>query len=186
MNSKNALFLSASLTAFVLAILFGVVTKITSINSAQAAAPAADSALVEQAAVDPTAVLDVPAPTDIPATATLAPAAVVPPTPEEAAGLAATALNRQDVYSVETFSFNGLDTYKVVFVTGDSVIIGMDRKVLSIAPPEVVAVDAPTPTISPAIVYYAPEPVVPVKKSHKSGGGGGGGGGGGEHEGGDD
>ena len=177
MNSKNALFLSASLTAFVLAILFGVVTKITTINSAQAAAPAA----TEQAVVDPTATLDTPAPTDIPATATTA-VAVLPPTAEEAAGLAAAALNRQDVYSVETFSYNGADTYKVVFVTGDSVIIGMDRKVLSIAPPEVLAANAPTPTVSPAIVYYAPAVIAPVKKGHKSGGGSGGG----EHEGGDD
>ncbi len=125
MNPKNALFLSAALTAFVLAILFGVVTKITTAGNLQAAA-AAEPTIAETATEEiiPT---DIPAPTE---TAVPTTAAVLPPTPDEAALLAAKAIDRQDVYSVETFNYNGVDCYKVVFVSGDVVYIGMDQKVL--------------------------------------------------------
>ena len=124
MNPKNALFLSASLTAFVLAVLFGVVTKVSN-NTAQAAA-------VEAVAVQATAVVtNTPEPTLEQPTELPVPTVQLPPTPEEAVQLAATAINRQDVYSVESLTYQGADAYKVVFSSGDIVYIGMDRAVLT-------------------------------------------------------
>lgn len=146
MNPKNALFLSASLTAFVLAVLFGVVTKVTTTPSVAAAAPVAQVATVTDL------------PTDVP-TEEILPAATVqgPLGPEEAATLAAKAISRQDVYSVETFTYNGADSYKVVFSSGDIVYIGLDRVVLEVT------------KLQPVAVNVAVDPTKPAKK-HKGGG----------------
>ncbi len=123
MNPKNALFLSASLTAFVLSVLFGVVTKISNDTTQTAAA----APLVQATAViTNTAVPTLEQPTDLPV-----PTAILPPTPDEAALLAAEAINRQDVYSVETTTYQGAEAYKVVFSSGDIVYIGLNKQVLT-------------------------------------------------------
>jgi hypothetical protein len=141
MNPKNALFLSASLTAFVLAVLFGVVTKVTNTPTVAEAAPIAQAAVIQ-----PTV-----AATDAPTQEALASATAQGPLgPEEAAALAAKAISRQDVYSVETFSYKGADSYKVVFSSGDIVYIGMDRTVLEMGKlPVVVANVDPAATSAP-------------------------------------
>jgi hypothetical protein len=123
MNPKNALFLAASLTAFILAVLFGVVTKVTN-NSTQAASAA--NASQEVIAAQNTAIPTLEQPTDLP-TAT----AQSPLTAEEATMLAAAAIGREDAYSVETTTYQGLDSYKVVFSSGDVVYIGLDKEVLA-------------------------------------------------------
>ena len=135
MNPKNALFLSASLTAFVLAVLFGVVTKVTNTPTVAAAAPVVQAAT---ATIPPTGL---PSEEILPVATQQGPLG-----PEEAANLAAKAISRQDVYSVETFSYKGADSYKVVFSSGDIVYIGMDRMVLEMGKlqPVVISVDAPT------------------------------------------
>ncbi|MEI7849310.1 MAG: hypothetical protein WCK35_26160 [Chloroflexota bacterium] len=149
MNPKNALFLSASLTAFVLAILFGVVTKITTTNSTLAAAAVAPTVEVIAATDIPAPTQELPQPTNLPAAT-----AVTPATPEEAALLAAEAIKRQDVYSVETFNYQGVDSYKVVFVSGDVVYIGLDKKVLEMTKLQI------------ASTYSEPAPA--PKKNHKN------------------
>ena len=118
------------------AVLFGVVTKVTNSNpQAVAAAPAAQVVAAQNTATSQ--------PTDLPA-----PTAQVPPTPDEAAALAAAAINRQDVYSVETTTYQGVEGYKVVFSSGDVVYIGLDKLVLAKTKlqPAVVSVD---PTKAP-------------------------------------
>ena len=122
MNPKSALFISATLTAFVLAILFGVVTKIS--NTTQAAV-APTQAEVQQVSV----VQDLPTATDQP-TETAVPTVEPPLGPEAAAALAATAINNQAVYSVESTTYQGVNCYKVVFSTGEIVYIGLDKQVL--------------------------------------------------------
>jgi len=143
MNPKNALFLSASLTAFVLAVLFAVVTKVTNTPSVAAAAPqvAQVATAIPNTAVPPT---DAPTETVLPTATDLGPLG-----PEEAANLAAKSINRQDVYSVETFSLNGVDSYKVVFSSGDVVYIGMDRQVLQASQIKPVTVSLPAVTAKP-------------------------------------
>ncbi len=137
MNPKNALFLSASLTAFVLAVLFGVVTKVTTTPTVAAAALVAQ---VVAATMVPN--------TETPTQEVLPSATVAGPLgPEEAAALAAKALGSEDVYSVETFSYKGTtDSFKVVFGSGAIVYMGLDRQVLEIGklPPVVVNVSAAT------------------------------------------
>ena len=119
MNPKIALFLSTTLTAFVVATLSGVVNKVTSVSALDPT-----PAVVQQVA---TATLEQPTdqPTDLPTATT-----VSSPDPMQAATLASQAINRQDVYSVETFAYKGVDAYKVVFSSGDVVYIGMDGQVL--------------------------------------------------------
>ena len=137
MNPKNALFLSASLTAFVLAVLFGVVTKVTATPIAQAA-PAPTVAMATTAP-------NTEVPTQVDPTATQQ----GPLGPEEAAGLAAKAISRQDVYSVETSTLNGADSYKVVFSSGDVVYVGLDRQVLQMTKLAAVVSSAPVATTKP-------------------------------------
>ncbi|HEY3310523.1 MAG TPA: hypothetical protein VGK00_02680 [Anaerolineales bacterium] len=139
MNSRNAMFLSAALTAFVVAVLFGVVAKVTAANrQAEAAAPVAVQAPAASVQPQP----------DVPADPAVQPALG----PEEAATLAAKAINRQDVYSVESFKYMGTDSFKVVFSSGDVVYMGLDRSVLARENPQmavasITAAQAPVTTI---------------------------------------
>jgi uncharacterized membrane protein YgcG len=49
----------------------------------------------------------------------------------DAVTLASQAINRKDVYSVESSTYKGVDAFKVVFTSGDVVYIGLDSTVLS-------------------------------------------------------
>ena len=141
MSTKIALFLSATLTAFALAILFGVVTRVS--NAQAAAAPTAQVTSVSLVAAQPAS--DTPSPLS----------------PDQAANLAAAAINRQDVYSVETSVFEGTDCYRVVFSSGAVVNIGLDKQVLSIGTLQSVAA-SPSPTQPPiSTVLGANLPIQP-------------------------
>ena len=141
MNPKSATFLSATLTTFIMAVLFGVVTKIST-TPKEAALPKEEQAQVQEAA--PTQ-MPTEAPTEAP-TQIPAPTAQPPLGPEEAAILAAKSLNREDVYSVEATTFNGAESYKVIFSSGDIVFIGMDRIVQNVTKLEPVIVNVTAPT----------------------------------------
>jgi len=51
---------------------------------------------------------------------------------QEAATVAANVLNQQDIYSVESAPYNGVDAYKVVFSSGQVAFVGLDGQILSI------------------------------------------------------
>ena len=51
---------------------------------------------------------------------------------QEAAMVAATVLNQQDIFSVESTSVNGISAYKVVFSSGQVALVGLDGQILSI------------------------------------------------------
>jgi hypothetical protein len=137
MNPKIALFLSATLTAFVVATLSGVVNKVTS-TSPDNSVPSVKAMALETT----TATATLEQPTDLPA-----PTAQQPLGPEQAAALAAQAIDRQDVYSVETSMYDGVEAYKVVFSSGDIVYVGLDSQVLAKTKlqPVVVSVEATKP-----------------------------------------
>jgi uncharacterized membrane protein YgcG len=109
--------------------------------------------------------------------------------PQEAASTAVKFSNRTDLYSVELADFNGSQTYKVTFSSGDTIYVSFNGQVVGSAPPpqsqSVVA--SPTTLSTPAVIYQGP-----IKKRPTAGHGGsssssnGGGGGGGGHEGGGD
>ena len=61
-------------------------------------------------------------------------------TPQEAAALASTVLNQQEVYSVESAPFNGVNAYKVTFSSGQVAFVGLDGQILSITQTQPVVV----------------------------------------------
>ena len=158
---KSTLFISAVLTTFMLAVLFGVVANYN--NKKVAAAVQTEAPAVAVADVLSTAT-ELPAPTQL---ATIL-------TPEQAAALVAQVLGRTDLYSVETTIFNGVNAYLVKFSSGDMVYVSPEGIILSV-------VLAPVP---------APVVIVQSSSSGNGGGGrngggnGGGGGGGGDDGGG--
>ncbi len=155
---KSTLFVSAAVTAFMLAVLFGVVSAYQ--NTTRIAAQ--PSPLTEVAQV----VVSVPAqastPTSLPPLPTPAISA------EQAADIASKVMGKTDLYSVELTQFEGVDAYLVTFSSGDLVYVGLDGQILSIS--------------------KLPVTVVTVSNNGNGGGGGGGGGGDGNenHESGDD
>lgn len=160
MKPKSALFISATLTVFVLVILGSVVSTMNT-------TPKNDVAAVASATQE---VLATEIPTQVDPTAT---AAAAPVSAEQAASIAAQYLNKTDVYSVESTLQNGVNVFKVVFSSGDVVYVGLDGIVIS------------TEVLQPTTVYV--EPTLAPKKKHNSNnngnsGGTGGGNNGGEHE----
>lgn len=122
---KSTLFISAALTTFMLAIMFGVVSAYQ--NIVKSTQP-----MVEQ--TQPTAVAMVSAPM---------PAQVATITPEAAAALAAQVINRTDLFSAEIIQFNGVDVYLVTFSSGDLVYVGFDGQILSISKIAVTVIKQP-------------------------------------------
>lgn len=115
---KSTMFISAVLTTFMLAIMFGVASAYQKIVQTGGTA----TEVVQQ--VQPTdAVVAAPViTTGTVATVTL----------EEAAALASSVLGRTDLYAAENSTLNGVDAYLVTFSSGDLVYVGLDGKVLSI------------------------------------------------------
>jgi hypothetical protein len=115
---KGTLFLSAVLTAFMLAVLVGVASAYQRVakGSEAAAQPPAPAAAVSQVASQPLAVAAAPA-----------------FTPDQAAALAGQVIGRTDLYSVETSDLNGQSAYLVTFSSGDLVYVSLDGQILSIS-----------------------------------------------------
>lgn len=156
---KSTLFISAILTTFMLAVLFGVVAQYkNNLSSAQTATQTT-----------------VPAAEVLPAdTATAAPTQAPILTPQEAASTAAQVLGKTDLLSVETSLFNGVSAYLVKFISGDQVYVSPQGMILSV-------VLAPTP--APMVIVQSSKNGGKSGGNNRSGGGekgGGEGGGGGD------
>jgi hypothetical protein len=122
---KSTLFISAVLTTFMLAVMFGVASAYQSIvNSNQAAVVQQPTALVETVSA-PVAVAAVPS--------EVVPAQTANITPEAAAQIASTVLGRTDLYSVEITQLDGVDVYLVTFSSGDIVNVSLDGQIRSIS-----------------------------------------------------
>ena len=124
---KSTLLISATLTAFTLAILVGTASAYREIVSLRQ--PQIASALDISAE---------PSPTDF------APAAVPALAPEAAAALAANVIGRTDLYSVETSTFQDVPAFLVTFSSGDLVYVGVDGQILSIGKVPVTVVNQPS------------------------------------------
>ena len=153
MSNKFMFFLSTALTAFVLVTLYGVVTKMSSnpgVANAAALATATEEVVVVEATTAPEA--------------TVVPEATATPVLNHdlAAMIAAKAINRQDVYSVELKTVNGVQGYEVVFGSNDVVFVDMNRQVVSIS------------ALPTAVMYYEPAATATPKKSSSGSGGNGG------------
>ncbi len=121
---KSTIFISAALTTFALVMLYGVVSAYRGMaNPAEA----------------PTQSVDISA-TEVPATQTTVPDVL---SPEAAAQVAAQVLGRNDLLSAESSSVNGMNAYKISFISGDVVYVGLDGQILSIQTvPQVITVQA--------------------------------------------
>ena len=121
---KSTIFISAALTTFALVILYGVVSAYRGmVNTTEAPAQSDNTAM-----------------TDTPTVAVSAPTVL---TPEEAAQTAAQVLGRNDLLSAESSSVNGVNAYKITFISGDLVYVGLDGQILSIqTAPQVITVQA--------------------------------------------
>jgi hypothetical protein len=116
---KSTLFLSAVLTAFVMAMLAGVASAYQGIlTKTQAGASQAKAQTQPQTR----SVAD-----DIPVQAL-----PVDFTPEQAAALAAQVLGHDDLYSVEVTDLNGETVFLVTFTSGDLVYVSLDGQIRSI------------------------------------------------------
>jgi uncharacterized membrane protein YgcG len=167
---KSATLISAAVTTIVLVTLAGVAYAYKELTTTPPSTPSTSS-IALQAVVFP---LIASAPTNIPDIS-----------PQDAASIAVKFANRTDLYSVELADFNGSQTYKLTFSSGDVIYVAMNGQVVGSAPPSQSVVASPTTQPPPAVIYTGP-----IKKQATAGGGGdnssGGGGGGGEHEGGGD
>lgn len=114
---KSTLFISAMLTAFLVAILFGVVSAYQQMTQTAEAAPQAATAQPMVAVFPPTFT-----PTPVP---------VVVVSPERATTIAAEFLGSTDVYSVEVVDYEGAQAFLVTFSSGDLVYVGSDGRVLA-------------------------------------------------------
>jgi hypothetical protein len=118
---KSTLFISAALTTFMLAVMFGVASAYKNIvNSTQPMVVQAQPAAVEVANAP---IVSAP-PTQTQVTTI---------TPEAAANLASAVINRTDLFSAELTQFNGVDAYLVTFSSGDLVYVSLDGQILSIS-----------------------------------------------------
>ena len=116
---KSALFISAVLTTFVMAMLAGIASAYQ--NTVDTNLVATE---VSQSQPQTKTIANViPAPTDI---------QPVNLTPEEAAALAAQVLGHDDLYSVEVTDLNGETVYMVTFSSGDLIYVSLDGQIRSI------------------------------------------------------
>lgn len=121
---KSTLFVSAMLTVFLMATIFGVVSayqqvvKNSDLTSAQTPAQVASKAMNADTVFPP-----VPTATEI--------AAPLVVTPEEATTVAIDFLGDSNVYSVEVVDYEGAPAYLVTFSSGDLVYVSSTGSVVA-------------------------------------------------------
>ncbi len=114
---KSTLFISAVLTTFMLAVMFGVASAYQKI--VQSAGPTEVVVQTQSTEVN------------TPTTANTMPASTM--TIEQAADLASNVIGRSDLYAAENTQFDGVDAYLVTFSSGDLVYVSLDGKIMSIS-----------------------------------------------------
>lgn len=132
---KSTLFLSATLTTFMLVVMFGVVSAYQKIASSN------EMAVVQPQPTDAAQMVSEPLATAVPTQA----AAVVNISPQTAAALAGKVIGRTDLYSVEVAQFEGKDVYLVTFSSRDLVYVSLDGQILSISKLPVTVINQPAP-----------------------------------------
>lgn len=130
---KSTLFISAMLTVFMLATLFGAVSAYRGMVASAQSEPVAETQPATQAeSTAETLSLD--------QLMSVAPSGVL--TPEQAAALAMQIIARTDVFSVESTTYEGASAYLVTFSSGDLVYVSPTGQVLSITKLEPVVIAA--------------------------------------------
>ena len=112
---KSTLFISAALTTFMLAVMFGVVSAYQ--KTVQLGVATETSQQVQ------------PADAMVGISSTVAGTVTI----EQAAALASQVIGRTDLYAAEISQLDGVDAYLVTFSSGDIVYVSLDGKILSIS-----------------------------------------------------
>ncbi|HMZ08730.1 MAG TPA: hypothetical protein PK078_14030 [Anaerolineales bacterium] len=115
---KSTLFISATLTAFLVALLFGVVSAYQKITQ-KASEPA------------PKVVAAQPVVVDFPSVSMPTPTPVLVISAEQATTIAVDFLGNPDVYSVEVVTYEGAQAFLVTFSSGDLVYVSSTGIVLA-------------------------------------------------------
>ncbi len=164
---KSTLFVSALLTMFLMATMFGVVSAYQQATSTASRFASQEPQSIASQSSDPAS---------IPLPVAQAPAAVEmqqPPvvTPEEATTIAVDFLGDPNVFSVEVVDYQGAPTYLVTFSSGDLIYVNSTGQVVA------------AEKIQPVVVAASPNMTKNNgNQSNNNGGSNGGGNGGGEHE----
>jgi len=117
---KSTLFISAVLTTFVMAMLAGVASAYQ--NAIEKTAEQSFTPILAQPQEQP----------QVKAVSNTLPAESFNISPEEAAGLAAQILGREDLYSVEVADLDGEMVFMVTFSSGDLIYVSLDGQIRSI------------------------------------------------------
>jgi hypothetical protein len=112
---KSTLFISAALTTFMLAVMFGVASAYQKIVQTGVPTEAAQQTQSNNVMVG--------------TSSTVAGAVSI----EQAADLASNVIGRTDLYAAENTQLNGVDAYLVTFSSGDLVYVSLDGKIMSIS-----------------------------------------------------
>jgi len=130
---KSTIFISAVLTTFALAMLYGVVSAYQNMPKPTAAVTQAIDTATPEPTIEPTT------------TATVI-------TPQQAAQLASQVMNNNHLLSAESSNINGTAAYKITFTNNDVVYVGLDGQVLGVqVAPVVVNASVPAPAPAPAV-----------------------------------
>ena len=114
---KSTMFISAALTTFMLAVMFGVASAYQKI--VQSGVPTEAAQQQAQPVADIT----------VGTSSTVAGAVSI----EQAADLASNVIGRTDLYAAENAQLDGVNAYLVTFSSGDIVYVSLDGKILSIS-----------------------------------------------------
>ena len=112
---KSTMFISAALTTFMLAVMFGVASAYQKIVQTGVPTEAAQQTQSTDVAIG--------------TSSTVAGSVSI----EQAADLASNVIGRTDLYAAENAQLDGVDAYLVTFSSGDIVYVSLDGKVLSIS-----------------------------------------------------
>ena len=112
---KSTMFISAALTTFMLAVMFGVASAYQKIVQTGVPTEAAQQTQSTDVAFG--------------TSSTVAGSVSI----EQAADLASNVIGRTDLYAAENAQLDGVDAYLVTFSSGDIVYVSLDGKVLSIS-----------------------------------------------------
>ena len=113
---KSTMFISAALTTFMLAVMFGVASAYQKIVQSGVPTEAAQQTQSTDVAFGTSS-------------STVAGSVSI----EQAADLASNVIGRTDLYAAENAQLDGVDAYLVTFSSGDIVYVSLDGKVLSIS-----------------------------------------------------
>lgn len=144
---KSTLFVSALLTVFLMATMFGVVSAYQQASNLGVSFGAKQPKFIASQSLDPVSIPSpMPVVVEAPAVIDIQQPLVV--SPEEATTVAVNFLNDPNVYSVEVVDYQGAPTYLVTFTSGDLIYVSSTGQVVASEKIQPVIVSAPPAAVN--------------------------------------